>query len=191
MRPEVTHWLRYQGRCLSCGTLCKAPIPSHHPSGDGPRLTGCIGEMAGIVGASRRAVQDRCASVFGITLSKGAIQKMVERVSEAIMPYDAAIGTAARTAPVNSMDETSWLLHGERYWLWVRASPEGAYFQGHPNRSKAACAHLMADWRGILVRDGPLVYQSWQGGRQRCLAQLLRTAQGLAERGEAGIARCG
>jgi hypothetical protein len=36
--------------------------------------------MAGIVGTSRSAVQDLCASVLSIALSKGVIQKMVERV---------------------------------------------------------------------------------------------------------------
>jgi hypothetical protein len=63
MHPEGTHWIPHQGRCLSCGTLCKASLPSEQVSGYGPRLTGCIGEMAGIVGASRSAGQDLCASV--------------------------------------------------------------------------------------------------------------------------------
>lgn len=49
----------------------------------------------------------------------------------------------------------------------------------------------MADWRGILVRDGSLVYQYWQGLRQSCLAHLIRTAKGLAEQLDAGIIRCG
>jgi hypothetical protein len=52
--------------------------------------------MVGMVGASRSAVQDVCAPVFGIRLSKGVIQKMVDRVSEAIMPYYTAIETVAR-----------------------------------------------------------------------------------------------
>ena len=96
MRPEVAHWLLHQGRCLSCGNRCKAPWPAEQVSGYGPRLTGFIGEMAGIVGASRSAVQALCASVFGIPLSKGAIQKMVDRVSEAIMPHYDTIGEVAR-----------------------------------------------------------------------------------------------
>ena len=49
IRPEVTHWLLHQGRCLSCGTLCKASLPSEHASGYGPRLTGFVGEMADAV----------------------------------------------------------------------------------------------------------------------------------------------
>jgi transposase len=163
MSPEVRHWLLHQGRYLACGTRCKAVLPSEHASGYGPRLTGFIGEMAGIVGASRSAVQDLCASVFGIPLSKGAIQKTVDRVSEALVPHYDTIGQAARTAPVNDIDETSWLVHGHRHWLWVMANPEVAYFQIHPNRSKAVFVQLMADWMGILVSDGYLSISPGRG----------------------------
>lgn len=50
---------------------------------------------------------------------------------------------------------------------------------------------LIADWTGILVSDGYLVYQRWQGLRQSCLAHLIRTAKGLAEHLEVGIAGFG
>ena len=164
----------HQGWCLACGTLCKATIPAEHGSGYGPRVTGFVGEMTGIVGASRSAVQDLCASLFGIPLSKGALQKMVDRVSAAILPHYTAIGAVARMALVNYIDETSWLLHGDRYWLWVMTNPVVAYFQVHPNRSKGAFAQLIGDWRGILVSDGYRVYQYWQGFRKSCLAHLIR-----------------
>jgi hypothetical protein len=51
-----------------------------------------------MVGASRSAVQDLCASVCSIALSKEAIQHMVDRVSEAIGPHHTAIGEVARTS---------------------------------------------------------------------------------------------
>jgi hypothetical protein len=79
IHPEIRHWLLHQERCLSCGKLCKASLPSEHASGYGPRFTWFVGERVGRVGASRSAVQDLCASVFGIPLSKGAIQKLVDR----------------------------------------------------------------------------------------------------------------
>ena len=117
---------------------------------------------------------------------------MVDRVSEAIVPHYTAIGEVARTALVNYIDETSWLLHGDRHWLWVDGeSCRWPIFRYTPHRSKAAFAQLIGDWRGILVSDGYGVYQSWQGLRQSCLAHLLRTAKGLAERVEAGMARFG
>jgi hypothetical protein len=81
----------------------------------------------------------------------------VDRVSEAIVPYYNTIEQVARTAPVHDLDETSWLVHGDRHGLWVIANPEVAYFQIHPIRAKAAFVQLIAAWRGILVRDGYLV----------------------------------
>jgi hypothetical protein len=65
------------------------------------------------------------------------------------------------------------------------------YFQIHTHRSKAAFAQLIDDWRGLLVSDGYRLSQSWEGLRQSCLAHLIRAAPGLAERVEAGRARCG
>lgn len=191
IRPEVTHWQLHQGWCLSCDTLCKATMPVEHGSGYGSRITSFVGEMTGIVGASRSAVQDLGASLCGIPLSKGAIQKMVDRVSEAILPHYTAIGAVARTAPVNYIDETSWFLHGDRQWLWVMANPAVAYFQIHPTRSKAAFVQLIGDWMGILVSDGYVLYHSWQGLRQSCVAHVIRTAKGLAEHVNAGIAHFG
>src|SRR5262249_27906313 len=84
MHPEVPHWRLHHGRCLACGTLCKASLPEEHTSGYGPRLTRFVGELVGIVGASRSAVQDLCVSVCGIALSQGAMPHMVDRVSAAI-----------------------------------------------------------------------------------------------------------
>lgn len=148
IRPEVTHWLLPQGRCPSCGTLGKVPPPTEQVSGYGPRLTGFGGEMAGIGGASRSAGQDLWASVCGILLSTGAIQTIVDRVSPAIVPHDDMMGQVARTVSVNDIDETAWLMHGERHWLWVMANPQGASFPIHPARSKAAFVQRIADWTG-------------------------------------------
>jgi hypothetical protein len=89
-----------------------------------------------------------------MALSQGAIPKMVDRVCEAIVPHDTAIGKVARTSLVNSIDETSWLMHGDRQWLWGMANPAVAYFQRHTHRSKTALALLIGDWTDILVREG-------------------------------------
>jgi transposase len=153
IRPEVTHWRLHQGQCGSCGKTRKASLPSDQTTGYGLRLTAFVGEMSGIVSVSRSAVQDLCASVFSIPLSKGAIQKMINRVSQALVPHYEAIGRVARAALVNHLDETSWFTQGVRHWLWVMTNPLVAYYQIHRTRSQAAFEQLIADWRGILVSD--------------------------------------
>jgi transposase len=61
----------------------------------------------------------------------------------------------------------------------------------HPHRSKEALAALMEDWPGILVSDGDGVSPGWVQHRPTCLAHLIRTARGLAEKSAPHLAACG
>jgi len=136
-------------------------------------------------------VQTLCASVFGVPLSLGAIQKVIDRVAQAIEPHYTAIATQARHAAVNYIDETPWFLTHTLQWLWVMVSDSAAFYMIHPRRSKEAFAALIDDWAGILVSDGYGVYRNWVQARQTCLAHLIRTARSLAERAHPDMAACG
>jgi transposase len=46
-----------------------------------------MGEVAGTYGNGRRMVQTFCASVLQVSISLGAIQKVLDRVTQAIDPY--------------------------------------------------------------------------------------------------------
>jgi transposase len=188
---EVTHWVLHQGWCLGCGTWSKAPLPPEHAAGYGPRFSALMGELAGTYGNGRRMVQTFCASVLRVPISLGAIQKVLDRVAQAIAPHYSAIATQARHALVNYIDETPWFLTNTLQWLWVMASDTVAFYMIHPHRSKAAFVALIDDWEGILVSDGYGVYQSWVEARQTCLAHLIRTARSLAARDHPDLAACG
>ena len=188
---DVTHFVLHQGWCTACGTWNTAQVPSAHASGYGPRFSALLGEIAGIQGTSRRTLQGFCASVLGVPISLGAIQKVLDRVAQAIEPHYSTIAMQARQAPVNYIDETSWFLTGTLQWLWVMASDTVAFYMIHPHRSKEAFAALIDDWTGILVSDGYGVYQRWVERRQTCLAHLIRTARSLAERDNPALAACG
>jgi transposase len=127
-------------------------------------------------------VQTWCASVRHVPLSLGAIQKVLDRVSQAIEPHSLAIATQTRHAPVNDIDETPWFLTPTLQWVWVMVRETAALSMIHPHRSKAAFTALIDDWAGILVRDGYGVDQNWGQARQTCLAHLIRRARGVAAR---------
>jgi transposase len=188
---DVTHWVLHQGWCPECGRWNKAPVPTEHTTGYGPRFSALMGEVAGTYGNGRRMVQTFCASVLRVPISLGAIQKVLDRVTQAIDPYYVAIATQARQSSVNYIDETSWFCMHTLHWLWVMASDRVAFYMIHPRRSKEAFAALIDDWAGILVSDGYGVYQNWVQARQTCLAHLIRTARSLAERQNAELAACG
>jgi transposase len=188
---DVTHWVLHQRWCPHCGRWTQAQVPVQHASGYGPRFSALMGELAGTYGNGRRMVQTFCASVLRVPMSLGALQKVLDRVTQAIEPHYTTIATQARHSLVNYIDETSWFLSNTLQWLWVMASDTVAFYMIHPHRSKEAFAALIDDWTGLLVSDGYGVYQTWVERRQTCLAHLIRTARGLAERQHPDLAACG
>jgi len=190
-KVDVIHFRLFRGVCRCCNRMNKALVPMENRTGYGPRLSAMIAEMAGTQADSLRIVQNFCASVWGFHISLGAVQRVIDRVSQAIEPHYDAIGEAVRSQEVNNVDETSWRKNGALRWLWIMGNTVAAYFMVHGSRSKAAFSSLIRDWQGILVSDGYNVYQKWVGKRQACLVHLIRTAKGLSERKDKEISRFG
>ena len=191
IKMDVTHFILHKGKCQCCGKTVKAKVPSEFGSGYGPWLSAVIAELSGSHGASRQSVQDFCQSVLGFPISTGAIQRIIDRSSQAILPIYDAIGNQARQAPVNGADETSWFQSGKLQWLWTLVNDMVAFFMIHPNRSKEAFSQLVEDWKGILISDNYGVYVNWINHRQTCLAHLIRKAKALAERKDQSIRKFG
>jgi transposase len=188
---EVRHFHLHQEQCPNCGRIHKAGAPKGHQTGYAPRFCAFLAVICGIQGNSRETAQAFCQEILGFHISIGAIQKVIDRVSESIAPHYECFRDKAWEARVNNIDETSWKLGGALNWLWVMANVSVVYFMVHSNRTKEAFKELVGPWMGILVSDNYGVYKKWVGGRQKCLAHLIRTAQGLADHPNAEIARCG
>jgi transposase len=181
IQMDVQHFILHKGVCEQCGEMVKAYLPEDKLTGYGPRLSALVAEVSGIQGNSRETVRRFCQSVLGFSISSGAIQKIVDRSSQALKPAYDLIGNIARNCDVNYIDETSWSQQGVLNWLWVMANRSVAYFMIHKNRSKEAFLALVKDWDGILVSDNYGVYQKWANLRQSCLAHLIRKATALSE----------
>jgi hypothetical protein len=191
IQMAVTHVVLHATRCPQYGRRLKAKLPAAHRYGYGPRLTALIGELSGSQRGSRSAVQEFCTSVLGVPISQGAMQRVVDRISDAITPHYEAIAGKARSTKVNYIDETAWYEHGVLASLWVMANTMVALFTVQASRDKTAFAALIERWVGLVVSDGYGVYQHWVHGRQTCLAHLIRRARGLSERKEPELAKFG
>ena len=120
-------------------------VPNEHRTGFGPRLSAMIAQMAGNMGESCTLIQDYCSSVLGFHISLGAIQKVIDRASEAIKPHYENIGKEARQASVNYIDETSHRRKEKLEWLWVMANTAVVFYMIHPKRSKKAFEEPIKD----------------------------------------------
>lgn len=123
-------------------------MPAEHARGYGPRFRALIGELAGTHSNGRRLVQPFWASVLHVPISLGAIQKGLDRVTQAIAPHYALIALPARQAPGNSIDETPWYYLNTLEGLWVMASERVAFSRIHTRRSQEAFAARIDDWVG-------------------------------------------
>jgi transposase len=184
---DVMHLILHKGTCACCGKTVNATVPSQFASGYGPRLSSVICELSGSHGESRQTVKEFCHSVFGLSISTGGIQRVIDRMSNAIEPIYDEIGNQARRQDVNGIDETSWFKSGKLHWLWTMVNSVVAFFMIHPNRNKEAFFQLIEDWKGILISDHYGVYVKWVNQRQACLAHLIRKAKNLAERKDDSI----
>jgi transposase len=188
---QITHFILLEGACTNCGKAGRGMVPEGFEVGYGERLTALMGELSGSQRCSRGSVKEFIESVLKVPISVGGIQRCVDRVSAAILPYYEAIAARARSARVNHLDETSWRRHGVLMWLWVMVNSTTAFFSVKTSRSKAAFEELIGHWAGILVSDNYRVYRNWVNLRQTCLAHLIRTAEGLAQRKDAALSRFG
>jgi len=184
---EVMHFILHMGRCTRCGKIVKTSVPEEHRTGYGPRLSALIGDIVGVFGNSRRCIKEFCESVLRFPISLGAIQKVIDRVSEAIKPIWECIGKIVRSADVNGVDETTWWERGIHKYLWVLVNKLAAFFMVQAHRSREAFEALIEDWKGILISDGYKVYQKWVNLRQTCLAHLIRDARWLVEQLDVNI----
>jgi hypothetical protein len=75
-----------------------------------------IADLSGCHGNSRGSVQTFFQAVLGVAISRGAIQRAIDRTSAAIKVLYEAIGQAARQAKVNFIDETPWYQKGILMW---------------------------------------------------------------------------
>ena len=140
---DVTHYVLHKGCCSRCGKTVSAKLGPEQRFGYGPRMSALIAELSGMQGTSRKAVIQFLDSVFGPPISIGAVQKVIDRVSNAMAPAYDKIGQTSRSQKVGYVDETSWFKAGKLQWLWVMVTASVALYLVHPRRSRQAFNELI------------------------------------------------
>ena len=82
-----------------------------------------------------------------------------------------ALREQVRNAPVVTADETGWRVGARGHWLWAAVTPTTTVYAICAGRGfEDAQAVLGADFDGVLVRDGWVVYRRYTNGEhQTCL----------------------
>ncbi len=181
--PVVTKFNVAVGHCGGCGTR----LQGGHPE----QTSQALGAAASTVGPTARALGmwlhyglglsfDKACKLldrFGIDLTRAAIcQESASAASKELVPVHAELVAAANASASVVMDETGWHVEGDAAWMWVATNEGLTVYWVTPGRSFAdATSVIGADYDGIIVRDGYVVYDGYSHATpQSCLAHLLR-----------------
>jgi transposase len=80
---------------------------------------------------------------YGVTLSEGAVDAILQRAAAAAQVAAAPIKAAVQGSAVIHSDETSARVGGKTWWQWVFGSAAGLYHTIVPSRSAAVITALM------------------------------------------------
>jgi len=186
---EVTEHQIIKRRC----PVCRAwKTPSVRLEGEvlgqeriGLRLMSLIGVLRVVHRLPLTLIRDLLDQLYGLRLSEGGIQQILERLCRGLEPTHAALVAQGRASPSRHMDETGWREDGQNGYLWVDATagplPTWVYTY-RKSRAGAVADELVGDYDGVLVTDGYAAYDHRACSKQRCWTHILRNARDIREK---------
>ena len=131
-----------------------------------------------------RKISSAMKTLFGLDFVPASTLGFENRVRANAMAIHSDLIEKMRLCPVIHADETHWREDGNNVWLWYAGNESIAVFRIDPHRTSEAAIELLGKKiDGLLVTDAYASYNAIEcgGGRQSCLAHLLRKGKELSE----------
>lgn len=180
--------------CPACAVPTRAELPREVPrSAFGPRLQAAVVTLAVRNRVSRRDTTELARELFGVELSTGSVDTIIQRAGEALAGPHTELEQRIKSASVVNIDETGWKTAGGRRTLWGALTSRTAVFRIAPGRHGSEARILLGErFPGIVCSD------RWGGydylhptRRQLCWAHLLRdftaNSEGMGEQKDFGL----
>ncbi len=106
----------------------------------GPRLQAAVVTLAVRNRVSRRDATELARELFGVELSTGTVDAIVQRAGEALAAPHTRLEQEIKRSRVVNIDETGWKTGGERRMLWGALTRHTAVFR------------IAAGWSGMTSR---------------------------------------
>jgi transposase len=190
---RVTEHRLHRVRCPGCATPTRAELPREVPrSAFGPRLQAAVVTLAVRNRVSRRDTTELARELFGVELSTGSVDAIVQRTGEALAGPYTQLEQQIKSASVVNIDETGWKTSGGSRTLWAALTSATALFRIAAGRHAFEARTLLGErFAGIVCSD------RWRGydyldpcQRQLCWAHLLRDftahGEGMSEQKQFG-----
>jgi transposase len=187
VRPVVTRVERYAGHCPCCGGVTVAPVPEGMEPGSpfSANITALAIYLRFTHAISYQRLSRLFGHLFGLRISEGALDAMLQRAKPCFDNEVAAILARLRRSRIVCSDETSVRIDGRTHWNWVFQNDQVVIHVIRDSRAASVVTDVMAGHRpSIWVSD---LYGAQQGHAdlwQVCLAHQLRDCQFGIEAGD-------
>lgn len=173
-----------------CGVCDRREIASVDLSDDvvskgriGIRLMSLVAYLDTVARMPVHLIQALLSCLFCLSLSKGQICEILQKVAEQGKPIYDDLLTRLRAGPFVNADETGWRENGKNGYAWSFSNSEVEYFVCQRNRSADVAKEILdKSFSGTLVSDFYSAYHWYTGPHQYCWPHLLRDIHALKEK---------
>ena len=181
----VTVEYRCHSALCSCGHRTVANLPAEIAQSEfGPGVHAVIAYLLAAHRVTRRGITEIMGSIFGVSISTGAVCNVARRVSEASIPVVEVIKKHIASATALNVDETGWKNKGKRCYLWTFVALRAVFFLISPSRGAKVLKEVLGEhFAGIITSDDHSAYNSYhkEGIRQLCWPHLIRKLKALKD----------
>jgi hypothetical protein len=124
--------------------------------------------------SSYKAVQERCAELFGLFVADSEVYFFKSLMARYYRPSYRRLLKKILAGPVLYVDETEVKLRTGKGYVWVLAAADAAVYLYRPTREGDFLPGLLKNFRGVLVSDFYAAYDALPCPQQKCLIHLIR-----------------
>lgn len=180
------------------GKIITAPIPAEVRAAGlfGPRLASFVGFLNSIGHMSITNIQTCIQDIFGISVSRGYIDKLIKKLGHALNEPYVELRSQLPQESNLGVDETGYPECGKLNWAWCFRAPSYTVFHINESRgSKVLLEVLTKEFGGVIGCDYFSAYHRFMKKSsvvvQFCMAHLIRDIRFIAEATDRVLSRWG
>lgn len=174
--------------CANCRQIHYGPLPAAVSEAGliGPRLTALVAYLKGGCHASFSTIRKFLRDVIGVTISRGQLAKLVQKVSASLKQTYEELLAALPDAERLNVDETGHPDQGRRFWTWCFRASLFTLYRIDPSRGSDVLIDVLGkEFDGVLGCDYFSAYRKYMKdfnvAVQFCLAHLIRDVKFLVQ----------
>lgn len=113
---------------------------------------------------------------YGLSLSQSDISSLLWTAAKFLGKQYEELKKAVRKGTVMYNDETGWLVHGQKAWMWIMANETATVYVAAESRGKGIFEQMYGNSKAASMHDGYAGYESVTGEEKTlyCWSHILR-----------------